>query len=82
VLFAVGLKNLLGYWESKEAFDWKQFVVSTVPAFVVMGAAVFKLPPVLTLESAFLLFLGTSGLAEWQSIVVSSKKLGRAMLGK
>lgn len=68
VLGAVMLKNLLGWLDSGERFDLKQFLVTTIPTALIMGYMVFEIEPVWNLKAAFILFVASMGLAKGQTL--------------
>lgn len=80
VVVAVLARNLVGWLQSKQSFDWRQFIVSTFPAMIVLGMMAFEVDPVWNFKTAFALFLGAGGFAEFQGKIANSKKLGKALL--
>jgi len=82
IALAVMTRNIIGWLKSNQKFDWRQFVVSSLPALVVGGTAAFDVEPVWSLKTAFALFLAAGGFAEFQSLAMPSKKLGRALFAK
>jgi len=80
VVIAVLTRNLVGWLQSKKPFDWRQFVVSTVPAIFIIGMLAFDVDPVWNLKTAFALFVSAGGFAEFQGKALNSKKLGKALL--
>lgn len=71
------LKGVWGWLQSNESFDIRQFIVSIIPAIFIMGATVFTYDPVLTLQTSFYILMAAVGISEAQSMIISSKKLGR-----
>jgi len=80
VVVGVLMRNIIGWLQSKQSFNWRQFLVSTIPAVFVIGAMAFDVEPVWNLETAFALFVASGGFAEFQGKAINSKKFGDAFL--
>lgn len=80
VALAVMGRGLLSWIESGRPFDWRFFVISSVPTFFAMGVAVFQLAPGLNLKDIFFLAMSSLGLAETQSWALKGLQTSNAKI--